>query len=288
MNISRASVSQTCKHLEENNLIKKVVGKRYNILYEASVDLQKRIGGVQEQITACRVHNCGLKFHVLSQDHPLSTNGKTGYNKKWMMRGGERFAYWYPGKAGEISCTVTVHPRTIVIRMDAKQTILAKDVSDAESRAFQHLIYIRQKFIDSQRLFGVNFEIEPTGQRLGKVHYGFPMPENHMAAQEVLDGKVPGWFGDRSLDELGEKGLVEGETTSQKNATKMERALNFPDIFPEMIRTSLDPLSANLQRVEALIQGGTTSEMKMNQLMGVIGSLLERLLVLEKKLESKG
>jgi DNA-binding MarR family transcriptional regulator len=44
MNISRASVSQTCKRLEENNLIKKLVGKNYNVLYEVSVDLQKRIG----------------------------------------------------------------------------------------------------------------------------------------------------------------------------------------------------------------------------------------------------
>jgi alanine dehydrogenase len=43
----------------------------------------------------------------------------------------------------------------------------------------------------------------------------------------------------------------------------------------------------SVQRVEALMQGGTTAEQQVKQLIGVIGSLLERLNTLEKRLEAR-
>lgn len=290
LRVSRASVNQTCKFLEQNNLIKKEVNERYNILYSVAPQLQKRIGGIQEQVTACRVHSIALKFHVISQDHPVSIDKRSGYSKSWKMRGGERFAYWFPGKAGEIACTATVHPRTIVIRMDAGQKILARDVQDAEQRGFQHLIHVRQQFIEKQRLFGVNLEIEPTGQRMGKVHGGFAGSRENPVMQEGVT--TPGWWIDKSgKGELGEDKLELEAHTERGGPTRLDNLIKASEQFehlPDMVRSCIDPLSQNIQRVEALIQGGTTSEMKMNQLMGVIGSLLERLLVLEKKLESKG
>ena len=286
MNISRASVSQTCKRLEENNLIKKEVGTRYNILYSVSIDLQKRIGGVQEVVSPVRTHNIALKFAILKQDRPFTRDKRTGWQKSWKMRGWEASAFWYDGKAGEITCTVTTNPKSIVIRMDAGQKIIAKDHFDAESKGYQHLIYVRQQFIDSQRRFGIDIEIEPTGQRITKAHGGLAFHEGGPLDSET---RIPGtWVDTSAKKELG-PGYKEFEMhTDHSLLTPLEAGVFAVAGMPDMIRSCIDPLSQNIQRVEALIQGGTTSEQKVNQLMGVIGSLLERLLVLEKKLESKG
>jgi hypothetical protein len=293
LNISRASVSQTCGYLEQNNLIKKLVGKNYNILYEVSVDLQKRIGGVQEQITACRVHNIAMKFHIISQDHPLSVDKRSGYSKDWPMRGGQRYAYWYPGKAGEIACTVTVHPRTIVIRMDAKQTILAKDVFDAESRAFQHLIYIRQKFIDSQRLFGINFEIEPTGQRLGKTHGGFAGSASNPVMQEGVT--TPGWWIDKSgKGELGENKLELESYTERGGPTRLDNLIKASEQFehlPEMFRDIVNPIGAEVTAVKAMIQGEVTMQRQYEAMMKFMTAAMTEIQTLRREvseLKAKG
>jgi hypothetical protein len=291
LRISRSSVNQTVSFFEELNLVKKHINTKYNIIYEVSVDLQKKIGGVQEQITACRVHNCGLKFHVLSQDHPVSKDKRSGYSKSWQMRGGERNAFWFPGKAGEISCTCTVHPRTIVIRMDAKQTILAKDVPDAESRAFQHLIYIRQKFIDSQRLFGINFEIEPTGQRLGKTHGGFAGSASNPAMQEGVT--VPGWWIDKSgKGELGEDKLELEAHTERGGPTRLDRMIQASEQFghlPDLIKASIDPLHADLNAMAAAYTAGSTSQQKINEQNQMILKLMDIVFELQKEVrEMKG
>jgi len=287
MNISRASVSQTCTYLEQNNLIKKVVGKRYNILYEVSVDLQKRIGGVQEQITACRVHNVSMKFHVLTQDHPVSKDKRSGYSKSWSMRGGERSAFWFPGKAGEIACTVTVHPRTIVIRMDAKQTILAKDVPDAESRAFQHLIYIRQKFIDSQRLFGTNFEIEPTGQRLGKTHGGFAGSASNPVMQEGVT--TPGWWIDKSgKGELGENKLELESYTERGGPTRLDNLIKASEQFehlPEMFKDIINPIGAEVTAVKAMMMGEVTMQRQYEAMMKFMTAAMTEIQTLRKEVQ---
>lgn len=293
MNISRASVSQTCKKLEESNLIKKVVGTNYNVIYEVAIDLQKRIGGVQEQITACRVHNISMKFHVLSQDHPVSKDKRSGYSKSWQMRGGERNAFWYPGKAGEISYTVTVHPRTIVIRMDAKQTILAKDVPDAESRAFQHLIYIRQQFIDSQRRFGIDIEIEPTGQRLGKTHGGFAGSASNPVMQEGVT--TPGWWIDKSgKGELGENKLELESYTERGGPTRLDNLIKASEQFehlPEMFRDIVNPIGADITAVKAMLQGGISQSQENDNIMKFLSSVLKEMAAMReeiRELKTKG
>ena len=293
LRISRASVSQTCGFLEQNNLIKKEVGTRYNILYSVAPELQKRIGGVQEQITACRVHNVAAKFHIINQDHPVSKDKRNGYSKSWTMRGGERSAFWFPGKAGEIACTVTVHPRTIVIRMDAKQTILAKDIPDAESRAFQHLIHVRQKFIDSQRLFGVNLEIEPTGQRLGKTHGGFAGSASNPVMQEGVT--TPGWWIDKSgKGELGENKLELESYTERGGPTRLDNLIKASEQFehlPEMFRDIVNPIGAEVTQVKAMLQGGITQSQENDNIMKFLSSVLKEMAAMReeiRELKTKG
>jgi len=291
MNISRATVSQTCKHLEQNNLIKNVHKTRYNILYEVSVDLQKRIGGVQEQVLICRVHSIAMKFSILNQDKPFNRDKRTGYTHSWKLRGWEPSAYWFPGKAGEISCTVTPNPKSIVIRMDAGQKIFAKDEMEAAHKGYQHLIYVRQQFIEKQRLFGIDIEIEPTGQIVGKAHYGYPMPENHPAVQEIKEGKVPGWDVDDSLKKKRAQGVVEGETTIQAQASIMGQVLNLPKTLPDMIRDTINPIGADITAVKAMLQGGITQSQENDNIMKFLSSVLKEMAAMReeiRELKAKG
>jgi hypothetical protein len=286
LRISRASVCQTCKELESQNLIKKTINTNYNCIYEISPALQKRIGGVQEQVTPVRTHNIAMKYHVLNQDHPVSKDKRAGFAKSWFMRGKVEWStFWYPGKAGEIACTVTVYPKTIKIQMDAGQKIIARDHFDAENKGFQQISQVRQKFIDSQRRFGISLEIEPTGTRVGKPHGGLAFHEGGLLDSET---RIPGtWVDDSVKKELG-PGYKEFEMhTDHSLLTPLEQGVLSVAGMPDMIRSCISPLSESVQRVEALMQGETIAERKINQLIGVIGSLLERLNKLELKLESQ-
>ena len=45
--------------------------------------------------------------------------------------------------------------------------------------------------------------------------------------------------------------------------------------MPDLIQQAIDPLNANIIKMQGLMQGGTTAQMKVDQLIGVIGSMLE-------------
>jgi hypothetical protein len=228
-------------------------------------------------LTACRVHNVALRFAILQHDHPVSKDKRAGFSKEWRMRGGQRYAFWYPGKAGEIACTVTVHPRSIVIRMDAKQTVLAKDVPDAESRAFQRLVYVRQKFINCQRMFGVHLEIEPTGRRIGNVHGGFAGSASNPVMQEGVTTR--GWWIDKSgKGELGEDKLELESHTEWGGPTRLDNLIKASEQFdhlPEMIKNIINPIHAELNAMSAHLQAGTTSQFKINEQNQMILQLLK-------------
>ena len=56
--------------------------------------------------------------------------------------------------------------------------------------------------------------------------------------------------------------------------------------IPEIVREALDPLNTNIQKVEALVNGGTTAQQTVVKLMGLIGQMLETQNKLMAKIEA--
>ena len=268
---SRSYVSKIAGQLERSNLIKGKPGK-YNRIYDASQTLLNLIASEEINLTACRVHNIAMHYKIIRKSGALSVDKRSGFSKDWTMRGGKRFAYWYPGAAGEPSITVTAHPNSIVIRMDKGQKILAASSEEAEDKGFQHLALVRQQFIDAQRKFGVVVDIEPTGRKVGKVHYGFSLTEETAAAKQgVTLGK---WFIDKSVKEV-EPDKLEVETLDKAQMTPLDRTILMShqlSALPELLKG----MESNLQ-VIAQAQGGRTVEAMLLQLIDMQGRLMERI-----------
>lgn len=297
---SRAYVSQTINFLSSENLIKKTLNQKYNAIYELSPTLKNLINTEHKgQVTSCRVHAIGLSFRILKQSGPLSMSEKTGYEKQWPMRGGIRYAYWYPRKAGEVNITVHVHPRSLVIRMDKGQKIIAKDVEEAELRGFQFILNAKQRFVDLQRRHGVEIEAEPTGKLVGKVEYGFSVPK-YLAPSETT--ALKGWKIDKSVQELGQPGRLELETKDKSQATQLDHLIltaqqnddrinsieaTIPDALKD-INKNFNPLQKEIEAVKAILMSGRPAEAMLDQAVGLMAEMLSRINKLESKLEKQG
>jgi hypothetical protein len=62
--------------------------------------------------------------------------------------------------------------------------------------------------------------------------------------------------------------------------------IKIADNMPGIIREALDPLQANIQKVEAMVNGGTTAQQTVVKLMGLIGEMLETQNKLMAKIEA--
>jgi hypothetical protein len=100
------------------------------------------------------------------------------------MRGGERYKFWFSGKAGLPSITLDIHPRTIVAYMDKGQKIVAHSKEEAQEMALLAIFQGLQKFIEEQSKFGITFDTDHVGEAIGKAHVG-------MAFREGKDGEKP-------------------------------------------------------------------------------------------------
>jgi hypothetical protein len=165
--------------------------------------------------------------------------------------------------------------------MDAKQKILAASVEDAEQRGFQHLIHIRQKFIDAQRLFGVNPEIEPTGKRIGKVHGGFALsPDNPVVREGVTDSRA--WI-DQS------NGQPELEAYTQSGVpTRLDNLIKASEQFehlPEMFKDIISPISADVTQVKAMMMGEVTMQRQYEQMMKFMTAAMTEIQTLRKEVQ---
>ncbi|MCJ7697260.1 MAG: MarR family transcriptional regulator [Thermoplasmata archaeon] len=282
LRVPKSTVCTVVKKLEKAKLIrKKWAGNRYNILYDV-LDRSVTEPAEAQKITTIRVHNVSRKRKILTPHYQLSVDKRAGWEKDWLMRGRVKwYKYSFLGGVGEPSVSLTITPKTIIGYLDAKQYVISESVEEAEDKAKQHVDKAIEKFIQVQAGFGNCIRIEGVSVPISKIHYGGQGATNHPAVQEVLKGKVKDWFGDQSLDELGLSGITEVETVVRRNALQFEKAMRFPEVFPDL----LNPLAQSIQRVEALMQGETTAERKIGQLIGVIGSLLERLNKIEERME---
>lgn len=212
-----------------------------------------------------------MKYKIISQSGPVNLDERASYNGGWKMKGHDVKKFWYPGKDGLPDCTLYIHSKTIIVWIDKKQYIVASSDEEAERMANLAIIQAVEKFKGQQKRFGVRIE---TDHGIGnKHHYGFLISEEHPAAQRQPN--VKNWWMDKSIGS-DFAGYKEVETTVRASATALEQTLLIAPKFPDIIKQATDPLQQGLSRVEALVQGGTTAEQKVIQLMGIIGELLER------------
>jgi len=287
LRVSRGTVCQIVRRLEKAQLICRRFGGKcnYNILYDV-LDQVKVSKDIEQKITTIRVHNVSRKRKILTPHYQLSVDKRTGYEKNWMMRGRVRwYKYWYPGGVGEPSISLHITPKTIIGYLDAKQYVIAESVEAAEDKAKQYVDKAIEKFVQVQAEFGNQIRIEGVSVPISKIHYGGAAPINHPAMQEVFSKKVPGWFGDESYNEMGINGIGEPETLIRKNALMFERAMRFPDALPDLLKSTIEPLSQSIDSMTAHIQAGTTAQFKLNEQNTMILHLMAENRELRKRIE---
>ncbi|MDD3983934.1 MAG: hypothetical protein PHU54_08330, partial [Candidatus Omnitrophica bacterium] len=109
-----------------------------------------------------------------------------------------------------------------------------------------------------------------------KEHISFFVQAEGEAAKKGVTAE--GW----SIDKSGEKvrpDLAEVENTrgamnSIESIRPLDSFVEVADRMPAIIREALDPLQANIQKVEAMVNGGTTAQQTVVKLMGLIGEML--------------
>jgi predicted transcriptional regulator len=286
---SRSYVNQVIKRLESLNLIqridthKTVPGKRaYTLFYELSPELQARVKGenVAAPFTEMRTHHIQIKFKIISQSALPTKDKRTSFNKSWFMRGkSERFKYWYIGRAGLPSVSLTAHPKTIVISMDKGQKIVAASMKEAEQMAVLACYQAKDKFVQEQAKFGVTFETEHTGVRIGKTHVGLAFREGGPLDSPI---NIPGMWVDKSVEkELG-PGFKEVEChLDHELATPLEKAVmsvaTIEDKLPEMFRGMIDPLNEKMVTLVAQLQGGRPIEQMFQNSLDMMLRMMEKM-----------
>jgi hypothetical protein len=149
-------------------------------------------------------------------------------------------------------------------------------VDDAIFRAYQYCIAVKDRFVEVQGRFGCRIRLEATGRPIYKEHISFFVQAEGEAAKKGVTAE--GW----SIDKSGEKvrpDLAEVENTrgamnSVAGIRPIDDLLRNANRMPEIIREALDPLQANIQKVEAMVNGGTTAQQTVVKLMGLIGEML--------------
>ena len=282
---SRSYINQVVKKWESKGLIKAkayypdVPGKRsYTKFYELSPELKQRIAGdkLQEPFTSCRIHNIRMKINIISLSAPVSLDKRTGYSKSWTMRGGPRHKFWFSGKAGMPSCTLDIHPRTIVCYLDRKQHIIAGTPTEAENIGWRTLYAAVDKFIELQSKFGIQIDVAHTGTVIGKPHGGFVGTDSPVMDEGV---RTKDWWIDRSQEaELG-PGHPELETTNKEGMTRLDNLIKVSEQvdlikLPEIFKDIVNPIAASVLQVQAMMQGSITNQQMLENVTKLISSVL--------------
>jgi DNA-binding Lrp family transcriptional regulator len=283
LGFSRSYINQTIKRLESLGLIKRLSTlsvregvREYNLFYEVCPDV--RIP--DQEFTACRVHNVRKKFTIVNQSGPASTDKRASYTKSWSMRGWQGHKYWYAGKAGLPSVTVDVNPKSLIIYIDKGQRIIAKDTEQAKEIAWYAIYQARDKFIEQQSRFGVQFEIERAGEDIAKIHGGFAIGER----TEKEGVHVSGWWIDKS--ETKEMGYAEAETDLPGAMSRLDRTIKLSEKIETLetlpgamkeINEKLNPMNGQLSQLVSQLQGGRPIEVMFQNALDMMLRMMEKM-----------
>lgn len=278
----KSSVAAILLRLENYGLIKRYKGSKYNILYELSNEAQNQLEGEGiPKISAFKVHRVGMVFKIRERFGEYSQDPRISIiQKSWRPKGKNDFLrinYTIHMRPGEPAVTITVQPHSLMVQLTKGSRVGGISVEEATFRAYQFCIKAKDRFVDLQHQFGCRITLEPTGRPIYKEHIGFFVKAEGQAAKGGVT--IPGWSMDKSLEQvrpdLREVENTEGYKDSIEQIRPIDNFIEKANELPDMIKQAMDPLNANILKVEALMQGGTTAQMKVDQLVGVIGHMLE-------------
>lgn len=284
--LTREKAEAAAEQARKNGLsptVSPTTGSPYNATYTVNPTLRKQID--QEtgyiQYTSCRVHNIRRSYAILKQSGPVATDQRTGYEKSWNMRGGARHKFFYPGKGTAPNVTIDVHPGTLTAYPDRGQTVTAESIQDAEELTRKAIEDAISLFIEKQRLFGVYLEVTH-GRQSTKTHYGFTFSTDapHAAEQTAL----PGFWIDHSPESNGDSYHAEIETLDPARATGLDRAImqmhrldsTIADHITAAIPQAIQPLTAQLNSIEAAVCGGITMQQKLDNVTQILAAVMKR------------
>ena len=299
LHLSRPRINQIIKKFESDGLIKRVdmqhnhgTGKRdYNYFYELSARASGLIKGDKEPYitTPARAHHFRRKYHIVQQLVPVSTDKRTGYQKSWKMRGGERHKFWFSKTISNLSVTIDWHPKTLVAYLDKGQNIIARNVEEAEQIGWSAIQEAKRQFVESQAAFGTFIIADEIGKQIAPVHYGFEMKESDPMVQEVKKNEGIVGYADYRVDSSPpEEGICEAETERKEHATRLGAGIQITEALPEVLKQfneKLNPLSETTNRIEAMMQGSITSMQKEDNLMKYLSSMMLKMDSMEKRME---
>lgn len=251
-------------------------GKRQRtIFYELTEETKLRVQGIRLPQTACRVHHIGVKYRI-SQSNSPSKDARTGYDHSFYMRGGsERKVYWFPGRDGLPSVTLTWHPGTLIAWVDKGQTIMAASIEDAERLGDEAITKARDKFVKCQGKFGIRI-VSDNGTMMGKRHYGFLHEDGTEAVKQGVT--VKDWWEDKSTNS------AELETHNKPGATLLDQTIQFSQQFPDLIKQTISPISTEVLAVKAMLQGGITMQQQYEQMINFMTKALNEMAAMRQEI----
>jgi len=284
--LTREKAEAAAEQARKNGIsptIEPTAGSPYNATYAVNPALRKQIDRETDyiQYTNCRVHNIRRSYTILRQSGPVATDPRTGYEKSWNMRGGARHKFFYPGKGTAPNVTIDVHPGTLTAYPDRGQTVTAESIQDAEELTRKAIADAIALFVEGQRRFGVYLEVTH-GRQPTKTHYGFAFSTDapHAAEQTAL----PGFWIDHSPESNGDPYHAEIETLDPARATGLDRAImqmhrldsTIADHITAAIPQAIQPLTAQLNSIEAAVCGGITMQQKLDNVTQILAAVMKR------------
>lgn len=169
--------------------------------------------------------------------------------------------------------------------------IPAQSAADAERLGDEAIARAMDRFTDQQRLFHVTIETD-SGTIMGKRHYGALIQQDHPDVQAAKSNglNAKGWFVDNSPDDQI-PGMAEAETTDLSKATGLEKVINLaPQIqqlagMPDLLKATISPISEQINRVEAMVNGGITQQQQYHQMINFMTKALDEMAAMRKELE---
>lgn len=284
LHLTRPRINQLVKGLESLGLINRVQNNRkcegvrdYSYFYELTSRAKAIIAGdcQLEELTPWRVHNHRMKWHVIQQTGEICKDKRTGYQKSWTLRGGERHKYWWHSNINYPSVTIDVHPKTLVVYTDKGQQINAKTKEEAAEMGWIACRKAVAWFMETQAGFDSFFTLEEVGQQIGKLHLGMAFHEDG-----PIDGDttIPGTWVDRSVEkELGpgwkEFECWENHPISSPLEAGVMAAAKIPDALKQF-NDQLSPIGENVTQVMAMLQGSITQQQMLENVTKLVSSLM--------------
>ena len=323
LKISRAYVNITVSDLLKHQLIKQQTFsplQKKSLTYELTEKLKSLLNqskSLPSSYTLCIPHHIKFKYPVQAIKNELNKDGwkfsksRSIFIKSWEPKGRE--ALLYHVNVGDNTIGVEYHGKSLVAYRIEHKEVMAQTVEEATHIIAQEIGKGVEIFVREQSAQNCMVSL---GQPIliTEPHYAF---ESEIVKKVIASGQQAqlnlagtGISVDLSPERNGVLGIGHVETKNPVLANKVDlglrNAIDLKGIVQREIGSAmpkamdefnkaLDPLTGNLMRIEALIQGGTTIQNQYQQMIHLLTRTLDEMALireenanLKKKMETLG